>query len=260
MILRLLQVITFIFVATIEVRVHASGAASGVVSLREDMAPLQEPAGCLEEGDTCAIKTNTGRKFQLEVGKSKVTLGSGSSAIKAGKDKITFVRGTALVKAESPLFIETEFGKVIVKQGEVILLKQESKLITRVNSGEVFIQPRGFSEMIAVEPGEENWMGTVDKSGIAQTGVSTSINFTEHALIWSSLYFGKKRSFEKELKTFAQAWRQANEKTAAAHADLAQRRIASIEADFQRRQKELQKRQAYESELRHLFRKKSLDQ
>ncbi len=256
MILRLFQVVTFVFVATIEVRVHASE----VVSLREDLAPLQEPVNCLEDGDTCAVKTNSGRKFLLEIGSAKVTLGSGSSAIKTGKDKITFVRGTALVKTESPLFVETEFGKVIVKQGEVLLLKQESKLITRVNSGEVFIQPRGFSEMIAIQPGEENWIGSVDKSGIAQTGVSTSINFTEHALIWSSLYSGKKRSFEKELKEFAHLWKQANEKTAAAHADLAQRHIASIEADYQRRQKALKKRQAYESDLRHLFRKKSLDQ
>lgn len=256
MILRLLQVITFLFVATIEVKVHAAE----VVSLREDDRLLQEPEGCLEDGDTCAIKTNTGRKFQFEISKSKVTLGSGSSAIKAGKDKFTFVSGTVLVKAESPLFIETEFGRVIVKSGEVLLLKQDSKLVTRVNSGEVFIQPRGFSEMIAIQPGEENWMGSVDKSGIAQTGVATSINFTEHALIWSSLYFGKKRTFEKELKEFAEVWKQTNEKTARIHADLAQRRIASIEADYQRRQKELKKRQAYEAELRFLFRKKSLDQ
>lgn len=256
MILRIFQVVTFIFVATIEVKVHASE----VVTLREDLTPLQEPQNCLEDDDVCAIKTNSGKKFQLEVGKAKITLGSSSSAIKAGKDRITFVHGTALIKTESPLFVETEFGKVIVKQGEVLLLKQESKLITRVNSGEVFIQPRGFSEMIAIEAGEENWMGTVDKSGIAQTGVSTSINFQEHALIWSSLYSGKKRSFEKELKEFAQVWKQANEKTAAVHADLAQRRIASIEADYQRRHKELKKRQAYEADLRFLFRKKSLDQ
>lgn len=256
MILRAFQIFTFIFVATIEIKVHAAE----VVSLREDLAPLQEPAGCLEDGDVCAIKTNSGRKFQFELNRAKVVLGSGTSAIKAAKDKLTFVRGTALINAEAPVFIESEFGKVIVKSGEVLLLKQESKLVTRVNSGEVFIQPRGFTEMIALQPGEENWMGAVDKSGIAQTGVPTSINFSEHALVWSSLYFGKKRAFEKELKEFASVWKMASEKAALAHADLAKRRIASLEADHQKRQRELEKRQAYEAELRSLFRKKSLDQ
>lgn len=256
MILRLLQVVTFVFVATIEVRVHASE----VVSLREDDRPLQEPEDCLDNEPNCAIKTNAGKKFQFELSSAKVTLGSQSAVIIIDKKKVSFVSGTVLLKAESTIFVETEFGRVIVKQGEVLLLKQESKLITRVNSGEVFIQPRGFSEMIAIQPGEENWMGSVDKSGIAQTGVPTSINFTEHALIWSSLYFGKKRTFEKELKVFALQWKQVNEKTAAAHSDLAQRQIASIEADYQRRQKAFKKRQAYEADLRHLFRKKSLDQ
>lgn len=256
MILRLLQVLTFLFVATVEVKVHAAE----VVSLREDLAPLQEPSDCLDSGEQCAIKTNSGRKFQLVLDSAKVILGSGSSAIKAGKDRITFVRGTALVKAENTIVIESEYGKVIVKHGEVLLLKEETKLVTRVHSGEVFIQPRGFSEMIAIQPGEENWMSAVDRSGIAQTGVPTTINFGEHALIWSSLYFGKKRAFEKELKQFALVWKAASEKTAVAHADLAKRRIASIEADYQKRQRELKKRQAYEAEIRQLFRKKSLDQ
>lgn len=254
--IRFLQILTFLFTATIQVRVHAAE----VVTLREETAAIQEPQDCLQEEETCAVKTSNGKRLKLEVGKSEVTLGSETAAIRPTKSEVTLVSGTVLAKSEDSLTISSEFGKVLIKKGQVIVIKEEKRVVARVLSGEVYIQPRGQKEVLPLEAGQENFLGAVDKTGVAHSGISTAIVFTDNALLWSSLYSGKKVQFEKELQDFAQVWKDSKQKAAATHADLAKRRIASLQEQHQKQQSALKKRQVYEAELRSLFRKKALDQ
>lgn len=256
MILRIFQILIFVFAATIEVKVHAAE----IISLRSELSPLQEPLNCLDTGERCAVKTSSGRKHQLEVGENQVTLGSATSVVRLSANRVTLVSGTLLVKSEESFFIESEYGKIIFKSAYAIVEKEAKKLNLRVIQGEAFIQPRGKNEMYAIEPGQTNWLGEVDRSGAAQTGMSIPIDFEDHALQWSSLYSQKKDQFKKELKEFAQVWRLASKKSAAYHQELAQRRVASLKDEHQKRQTRIKKRQEYEASLRALFRKKTLDQ
>lgn len=256
MILRILQILTFVLAATIQVRVHAAE----VVSLANDSSPIQEPANCLDQEGKCALKVSSGKKFQIQLASTNLVLGSSTAAVKTNEKSITLVNGTVLVKSENPFFIESEFGKVIVKNGECISIKDENKISLRVLSGEVYLQPRGESGMILVHPGQQNFLSAVDDSAHAHIGIPTSTDFTETALIWSSLYSGNKIQFAKDLKDYGDVWRKTNVQTAELHKELAERRIASIEEQREKQQSALKKRQAYESQLRALFRKKSLDQ
>lgn len=256
MILRILQIAAFIFTATIEVKVHAVE----VLSLKVDKEPIQEPTNCLESGDRCALKTAEGKKYLLELGSAVVTLGSATSVIRSSTDRLMFVTGTLLLKSKEPFFVESEFGKIVLNNAEVIVQRDAKRLQVSVIKGEAFIHPRGKEEMFKVEPGQRNWVGEVDTSGVAQTGTSTPVEFQDHAFQWSSLYSGKKNDFKKELKEFAAAWQKASEVAASKHKELAQRRIASLEKEHQIRQARLQKKRAYEAQLRSMFRRKSLDQ
>lgn len=256
MILRVLQVFVFIVAATLEVKVHASQ----VVTLKNEVHPLEEPAHCLDSGERCAVKTSSGRKFQFDVGATKVTLGSGSALIRVGASRVNLVSGSLLVQSEDDFFVEAEYGKVILKNAYVLIENKSRKLFLSVISGEAFIQPRGRDEMYPVAPGQSNWLGEVDKSGVAQSGLPIPVQFQDHAYLWSGMYSGKKKDFEKELKEFAGVWQKANAEAAIEHKQLVQRRIAALEDDYQKQQERVKKKQVFEAQMRALFRKKTLDQ
>lgn len=243
----------FFLTFSIEVRVKAE-----VVQLSDAVSPVQEPRGCLDEGSVCAVRTRDGEKFVLTAGTSELTLDQSSTVVRLSPTEARLVWGSAWVRAKGGFTVRSEFGDAKIQGGEFWITKTEERIIVSAISADVEVSPRGSSEKVLVEPGEENWVSRVDASGSAQVGVPRAISFPEHVARWARLYSGGKKSFAKAVKEFHAAWLKASERSANLHKELMARKIASVEEEKSRRETARRRQAEEERKLREMFRRKVL--
>ncbi len=253
---RLIQISLFLITLTLEVRVHAKE----IISLPNDPAPLLLPEHCLESQAECVVSTKDETKYKLKNKEQTLTLGASTVVSREDSGHYTLIRGIIWIKTQTALEIKTEFGSVRATQGEFWVSQTDEKVWAQAIDGSLILAPRGSQLVAELQPGHENWLGPVQKNGIAEMGLPQPISFTEHLARWARLYPGTKKQFRKEAEEFKLKVAPAAGEDARYYSELVERQVAAV------REQELEKakaRQVYlqhESELRALFRAKTLDQ
>ena len=243
----------FIFVFTIEVRVHAL-----TVTLPNAPHPTQEPKECLLADGVCAVRTPENAKFKMVVGEASVVLDGNTTIVRNSKSSVTLVTGTIWIKSDAVFSVETEFGSFTTEQGEFWVRRNSEQAWASAVSQEVILKGKGMKTPLRLEPGEENWMGRVAANGEATTGLPRAIVFDEHITRWARLYAGKKADFESDLRAFRKQWSRQLASVAEYNHQLAEQRLKTLEEERAKEAQTKAQEEARSKELRALFRRKTM--
>jgi hypothetical protein len=253
---RLVQLFLFIMTLTLEVRVHAKE----IISLPNDPAPLLLPNDCLPSLAECAIGTAEETKYKLKNKEQILTLGSATVLVRQDSSHYTLISGMVWIKTKTALDIKTEFGHVSSGQGEFWVSLADEKVWVQAVEGSVVVIPRGSQSKVEVEEGHENWLGPVQKNGVAEMGLPRPISFTDYLARWARLYPGTKKQFKKEAEALRLKMAPAAQADANYYSELVERQVAALHDQEAERAKARKIYEDHEKELRMLFRRKTLDQ
>lgn len=249
------RLLLFLFVFTLEVRVRAEvspASTSGVL--------LQEPAGCLRElvkaKTSCALGTGRAGKVTLKLDSFEAVFDRRTAVIHQTGGDLRFVSGQIWLKTKIPQKIHTEFGAIDLGPGEFWLDRSAERVRVGVIRGLAKLHPRGSAEVLEVPPGLENWLGTVALNGEARRGLPVSIALKPHFERWARLYPGSFKDFEKEALLFHDGWLEASRYSAEIHKALFERKIASLQAEHEKKEWARRKSEVRTRELIQMFRKK----
>ncbi len=101
--------------------------------------------------------------------------------------------------------------------------------MVRAVSNSVKIIPKGSSEELIVEPGFQNWLYKVSKTGSAQSGIPLVWDFEGIVKTWAGLYTGSKVDFRNKMHSLNKVWSQAVATASERHKLYAERTLASAE-------------------------------
>jgi hypothetical protein len=93
--MRVMQILFDFLASTMEVEVRAA-----IVSLPNQTEVTQEPAECLWAESTCALKTQTARKYETKIGSTSVLMGPDTIIVRLNQDSVLLVQGEIWIKAE----------------------------------------------------------------------------------------------------------------------------------------------------------------
>jgi hypothetical protein len=248
-----LRFFVFFLASILEVQVHAN---SSIVLLQKQDELYQEPDNCLVESSVCAVKTAAGRKYELTVNKSKVTLGSDSILVRLGLDSIQLVQGSVAIETIGSLKIETEYGTILSADGKLWLSHESDRILVRSLSGTANIQKRGSHDDLPLPAGFEIRIGGVSKKGVASSTVPTVMDLTDHIRRASRLFAGTKKEFRKELQKLSVIVDHAAVIASQLAESWVEREIAAVTAEQERREKVRKNFEAESIRLRQLFRER----
>jgi hypothetical protein len=243
----ILRLVLFLLTFTLEVHVYAASV------------PIQEPRGCLQTKDVCALENADERGFEFEIDGATVTLDRDSAVIRKSPGEIRIVRGTAWVHAHAkPFLVSSEFGGVrSVGEGDFWVTKSTSELTAMAVSTDVELSPRGSQETLTVTQGLQNTLGKVGFDGQASTGLPMPIPFKDHVLRWGRLYKGPKAEFEAQVDRFHAKWQEAAQESAAINKAVFDRKIAAVEEAARIEAEKKAKVEAENRALREMFRRRN---
>ncbi|MCB0422029.1 MAG: hypothetical protein KDD61_13610, partial [Bdellovibrionales bacterium] len=210
---------------------------------------------CSAESNRCYQMVHIGPFFFSEHSNSEWTFGQGS-VFKWQDGRKSLLKGALTVT--SPSVVEIEAGSATVSHfGGRILVKRESEstLIFNISSSVVvtplgkkvgFDLPRGFSVRV----------NNVGISGVAQADIIEAVRVKNLLKEWGRLATDELR-FRQEVLAFRQDWRRAVELASEWQKTSVERKIASYEAEQQRRRLLREKRERENQALRQLFREKT---
>ena len=253
----------FIVAFSFEIRVRAE-----VAELPNAASIQEQPEKCLDSNETCAVRTENGEKFVLELGPEDkpsviVHMDQDSAVIRISEKEIRLIQGTIWVQAEKPFTVRSEFGDAHVEKGDFWVTHRAHQILISATGPKagtnVELRPRGSGEAIYVAPGMENWIASVGVDGKAETGLPTAIEFHQHLERWARLYPDKKQKFEKDVEKFRAIWQNASAQAAEIHRSLFERKVASVESAQARRIEARHKAEDHDRALRDMFRKRILD-
>lgn len=246
------QILCFLISFTLEVRVHAREAVQ--LPIAHDVQ--QEPENCIIESSICAVRTRLGEKYKLVVGETSIVLDQQTTVLRLSATEVSLVAGVIWVQAQGRFIVKTEFGEAQVDKGEFWVRRANEKMFVSATDVSVLLRPRGADEQLIVERGWENWLSRVDKTGRAESGLPTPIEFVPHLERWARLHSGSRKAFEKDVGKFHSYWREASEQAAAIHKALFERKVAALEAEKDREARRRRQVEARNRELNDIFRKR----
>lgn len=251
----LLRLFLFLLTFALEVRVKAAE----IVQLPNAEQILEQPEGCLAQAGLCAIATDHGEKYKLELGGSLVQLDQSTSVVRVSKSEIRLIAGTIWVRAKGDLVVRSEYGLVRVRDTEAWVSHDKDRVTASAVGEPLVLEPRGGADGLQVPSGMENWIGRVGDAGVAETGLPKAIALEPHLQRWARLYTGNRKQFEKDALKFRATWTEASQEAAALHKELYDRTVASISARKAQREAVLRQKQARDRAIRAMFRKRVLD-
>lgn len=245
--------LVFLFVA-----LGAKLNAKEIITLGNASRVVQTPDSCLVGSGTCAFKTGPEEKYKIKLGTNEIVLDENTTLIRQSKNKITLVTGQIWVRAQDEIQIQTEYGTATAFEGNFLAKNRDKKMELKAIDSDLMLTPKMSSKSLKLEAGEQNWLGPIDESRVASSGVPLPIRPSELVVNWSRLYTGTKADFEKDFKNFFSLWSSASERLAKLHSDITARQIASIESEIVRK-KRLKENQDLETRrIKAWFRQKSL--
>lgn len=234
---RLFQGIFFIIFSFLDLHVEARE----LVQIKAAVNVTMQPKNCVMESSVCSILTPKRKKYELVFGKSKALMDENTAVLRDSATQITLLKGRVWVKTSESITIRSEFGLAKANNGEFWVTKTDQKIIFSSLAGEIKMQPRGSEEVISILPNYENWLGPVDKMGIATSGIPQLLDIESHVQRWGKLYEGNKVQFKKEVHDYFFVWYNLIEQASDKNRELALRAIAS-EAENKKREEERQKK------------------
>ncbi len=223
-------------------------------------ALLEEPVGCLRSKSECALRIGARRRLQLEPTKERTwVFGEETIFIRLSDSRIRFVEGSVKLHGAATI-VETELGEVTVSD-EAFLERQGDNLVI-VNTGHdpVLVRGRGWSSEHEVPSGLEVSLDLPDvKTGKTSANLPLPLDFDRQVVREAKLFDGAKADFPARLEAIVALRTKAAEVSSKIHRELAERKLASVEAKESELRKRRALREAKDSELRALFRRKTLN-
>lgn len=242
----LVQALVFILCFTLEVTVHAL---------------TQEPTGCFArlESVVCALENDGRGPVELKLGSTVITLDEGSAVLRSSKNEVRLIKGTVWVRAGDKFRVRSEFGDFENRDsGDFWVSRTRTQVTASAISTTVLMNPRGSKESLEIAAGLKNFLGEIDFSGRAATGIPVAIAFKDHVARWARLYRGPKPEFEAAVGQFHQQWVQATHESAELNQTLFNRVIASVDEQNRQIASKAEAAAKENRELRELFRRKAL--
>ncbi len=204
--------------------------AKEIVTLPLAKKVLMQPNECVLKSSVCVVRTQENQKYILPFGESSAILDEKSLVIRESSDTVSLVKGRVWVKAVAKsVKVKSEFGTITGEPGtEVWVERRDKKLIISVTKGMWLIHAKGAREPIRIDEGFQNWLGSVNQNGIAQTGIPRAIDFESHIYLWAKLYAGPRESFKKEVADLGELWSRAISEAASLHQAHSERYIAAV--------------------------------
>lgn len=202
-----------------------------IISLSAIQNPVQEPKNCISQKfDSCAFKTQAGEKYEYKADNLKIVLSESTSLLRVDEKHWILLGGVVWVRSQDGLSMKTEYGEMILdSKQEVWIENLNKKTQVDVIAGELKLIPRNSKQEIGLVEGEQNWLGPIDKSKVATSGIPRPIDFKMHMLRWAKLYRGSKNEFQEDAKEFYERWKLAIADISLYHDELANRYVSSIE-------------------------------
>ncbi|MCM2282453.1 MAG: hypothetical protein NDI61_11485 [Bdellovibrionaceae bacterium] len=254
--MRPVRLIAFFLAFTLDVRVHAAETAA----LPNSQEVLQDPADCVLRASVCAVKTASFEKYKLAVGEASVYLDSSTAVIRRSEVELTLLSGTVWVRSSAGFTVSSEFGVVQSEGGEFWVSRDASRMTASATEKALMLRPRGATDALRVDVGEENWIGRVASNGIASSGVPQAIALAPHLRRWARLFPGTRQAFEKETRRFHASWSRGLASVADYHEELAVQRRQALRIEAERRARLREQEESRSRELRAMFRRKVLSE
>ncbi len=229
---------------------------------RVDLVAIQQqPEKCWQSKTACAARTVARQAARGEWNGGVISLDESTTLVRIRESELRLITGTVWLKGIENTTVRTEFGSVEIRQGsETIIIKNQDRVMVSIIQGGAEIHPIGSEDQLEVAAGFENWIGRVDSTGRAQSGIPTAVIFSPFLQTWGRLYVGNNPEFEKEAVEFYSVWQKASREAASLHRDLFLRKCASIDAEQERRRVSQIKVRARSRELIERFRRHVFDE
>lgn len=248
----------FLAAFLIEVRVKAES-----MQLPITRELTEQPRACWNKDiEPCAVQTTNGEKSVLKFAGGVLTLDRSTTVVRLSASRLRVTGGAVWIKVPEAIEVLTEFGSFVLSShgGEAWIVNDGQRAIASAIDGGIDITPRGSRETLVIDPLFENWLGKAGPDGKARVGVPVAIAFKPHLKRWARLYNGPKSAFEVDAQKFHESWSQAVKEAADLHQTLFERKMASVEADSERRSVERKKVEQRNRELREIFRRKVFEE
>ncbi len=102
-------------------------------------------------------------------------------------------------------------------------------------------------------------VGEVETTGVARMEFPQGLPWQQTVLEWSKFYAGSVDDFKRDVRRFRADWKRAVENVSDVHLQVAQRVLASHEADLAKERARRKAELKEEAQLRELFRQKTID-
>lgn len=265
--------IGFLIGFTLEVRVEAGERVQLIpIDLQKEKqnklssALLQEPRGCLEAKETCAIRVGSRRLFiyeptagrQWTVGENTIVLRMGTCGHESAC-RMRFIEGVVRITGEETL-VETDLGELKAR-GEVFVERHGAKLVV-INTGDqpLIFKGRGWVNERQIPSGVEVTLDIPSiKNGKTAVNLPLPLDFEMQVVREARFYTGKRADFPAQLESIAKRRTDAAVENAAFHQEVVERKIASLDAAERIQEAKRAEREAKDRELRALFRRKVLN-
>ncbi len=238
--MKMLRIILVFLSFSMEIHVEAEW-----VTLLNQAALIQYPADCVE---VCGYKTFPLRKYTIEEGKRKITLGSDTIILKKASEIYAFVSGEALFKGVVAIELPVGMLKVEDEKSLIYVSKRDDKYLVRTLLGAVKVEPKGAAKGVEIPQGYENTISGVIVNGFAEVGFPISIDANEMIYKWASMYDGSKKQFAAEVAVFKEIHARARNEISQVYTEISERMIAShneqMEKEKIRREKDRRERAA----------------
>lgn len=238
---------------------------------------LEEPKSCLAAssapGKPCSFRVGRGRKLVINSDGRSITVGDNTIVVREAPGRYRLVEGFLRVGA-----MEDAGVSEVPKLAVLISSASDWKLAARVQGdGEYFVE-RYSSAVSVVNTGsrkvwlysggrDEGFIGTGmevrfakpdRRSGRYEIGAPLPLDLEAQVVREAKLYTGEKKKFGERVDQILNIQRGAAEWAARIHSESVSRKLASLEAEAEKRRREAAQRAAEDREIRAMFRRKVL--
>ncbi|OQW48602.1 MAG: hypothetical protein A4S09_04175 [Proteobacteria bacterium SG_bin7] len=234
---RLFQAVVFLAFSLLDL--HVEGRE--LIQIKDAKTVIMQPKDCVIESSVCSVMTPKRKKYELVFGKSTALMDENTAVLRESATQIALLKGRMWVKTSESIVIRSEFGIAKVTNGEIWVTKIGQKVTFSPLTGELIMVPRGSKESIVVLPNYENWLGPVNKAGVATSGIPRLLDIENHIQRWGKLYTGNKMQFKKDVHEYFLVWYSLVEEDSDKNREIALRTIAT-EAENKRREEDRQKK------------------
>lgn len=238
---------------------------------------LEEPKGCLafevENSKPCSFRVGHGRKLLLKAEGRILTIGDNTIVIREAADRYRLVEGFLRVEAdassETPRTTKTvllvssasNWRQAARVQGEgEFFVERYNNTVSVVNTGsrKVWLFSGGRDEGSIGTGMEVRFTKPDRRSGKYEVGAPLPLNLEAQVVREAKLYAGEKAKFGERVDQLLTIQRGAAELAAKIHRDSVARKLASLEAEAEKRRSDAARQEAEDREIRAMFRRKVL--